>query len=165
MNNYKLSVMVSECRQIAELAHAGQKDKTGVDYLYHPLRVGKYAAVGLEHDGRGYGYIAEATGYLHDVFEDTDWTELDVRNYLRYSSPYHAHQSGIDEMLEAVNLLTRTEENKETYYSDIKKNFIARRVKIADIRDNTDPRRLVQLDEKTQLRLIRKYAKALKELQ
>ena len=50
------------------------------------------------------------------------------------------------------------------YYSAIRNNPLALRVKLADIADNADEARLALLDEKTADRLRRKYARARKAL-
>jgi (p)ppGpp synthase/HD superfamily hydrolase len=50
--------------EIAVSAHKGQKDKSGAEYILHPLRV-------ME---RGKTEIEKICGVLHDVIEDSDWT-------------------------------------------------------------------------------------------
>jgi DNA-binding transcriptional MerR regulator len=50
--------------EIATLAHQGQVDKSGNDYIGHPLRV---MEMGKTEDER-------IVGVLHDVVEDTEWT-------------------------------------------------------------------------------------------
>ncbi|RYD96395.1 MAG: hypothetical protein EOP50_06695, partial [Sphingobacteriales bacterium] len=53
---------------IALIAHAGQKDKAGAPYIMHPLRL-MMTATGLD---------AQVTALLHDVLEDSDFTEDDL---------------------------------------------------------------------------------------
>ena len=50
--------------EIATQAHAGQVDKSGKDYIGHPLRVMEMGKTEEE----------KIVGVLHDVVEDTDWT-------------------------------------------------------------------------------------------
>lgn len=132
-------------KAIAIAAHAGQVDKNGDDYIGHPERVAKY----VEASGAGEAVIAVA--WLHDVLEDT---RVDRRHLSAAGMP--------STVIDAVETLTRIEgQAEDDYYEGIRWAPTAKKVKLADIRDNTDPRRLALLDEKTQLRLIRKYAKAL----
>ena len=50
--------------QIATEAHKGQLDKSGKDYIGHPLRVMEMGNTEEE----------KIVGVLHDVVEDTEWT-------------------------------------------------------------------------------------------
>lgn len=50
--------------EIATEAHRGQLDKTGEEYIGHPLRV---MAMGKTENEK-------IAGMLHDVVEDSDWT-------------------------------------------------------------------------------------------
>ncbi len=52
----------------------------------------------------------------------------------------------------------------DRYYELIRFNKTARRVKLADIAENSSEERLALLDEKTAARLRRKYAKAIAAL-
>ena len=129
-------------RAIATIAHRGQVDKAGAPYITHPERV-----VGHLHNP----IAAEiAAAWLHDVLEDTDLTRDDL------------HAAGVDwSIIGTVEALTRTKgQAPEEYYETIRGSYRARRVKLADIADNTDPNRLALLDDATIARLTRKYAKA-----
>lgn len=129
-------------RRIATEAHAGQTDKLGVEYIEHPRRV----AARLDE------FREQAVAWLHDVVEDTDVTEDDLRT------------AGLDEeIVEAVLLLTRTE-GDDHYYARIAASPLARSVKLADIADNADPERVAQLDEDTRTRLAAKYRHARRAL-
>ncbi|MDR0370822.1 MAG: phosphohydrolase, partial [Prevotellaceae bacterium] len=55
---------LSRAIEIAVAAHRGQKDKSGVDYILHPLRVMSQGRTETE----------KICGVLHDVVEDTEWT-------------------------------------------------------------------------------------------
>ena len=137
-------------RSIAKIAHHGAVDKSGDEYFQHPLRV-----AGMVEKESPLNDIAIAAAYLHDVLEDTTWTETDIR------SQFAAFERApVDRLITVVTLLTRTKDNVETYYEDIKKDPDALTVKLCDIRDNTDPVRLAKLSEENQIRLIKKYSKA-----
>jgi hypothetical protein len=64
----------------------------------------------------------------------------------------------LPEVVDLVQLLTRTPDvTPDEYYARIRRNPVARRVKLADIDDNTARWRLRRLDYDTQLRLVEKY--------
>lgn len=84
---------------------------------------------------------------LHDVLEDTEMTAVNLEF------------KGFDkEIIDAVEALTRRkEENKYfDFIERVSKNDIARKVKIYDLEDNMDIKRLDMFDEYEQKRL-RKY--------
>jgi (p)ppGpp synthase/HD superfamily hydrolase len=82
---------------------------------------------------------------LHDVVEDTDWTIEQLRA-----------EGFSEEVLQAVACLTHREnENYDEFLARIESNAIARRVKLADLEDNMDVRRLNALTEKDLQRLQR----------
>lgn len=62
--------------QIAVRQHAGQTDKVGHPYFYHPLRVADKARA------NGENAIIQAACLLHDVLEDTDITKEELVNEL-----------------------------------------------------------------------------------
>ena len=144
MANLDSNPEVAAAKAIATIAHRFQTDKIGVPYMEHPRRV----AAKLD----GPKHIAAA--WLHDVVEDCDITAKDLA------------AAGIsDEVISAVVLLTRTEDNKDDrYYEAIRENPIALAVKLADIADNTDPGRTVRLEPKDRERLAEKYKTALQLL-
>jgi (p)ppGpp synthase/HD superfamily hydrolase len=129
---------------LAEFAHRNQRDKAGMPYIDHPKRV--LAAV----QGQGAKPYVQMAAVLHDVVEDTPFTLNDL-DRLGFSQP----------VLILVDLLTRKDdEAPEAYYAKIGKNADATMIKYADIADNTQEWRLSYLDEATQDRLKKKYAKA-----
>ena len=83
-------------------------------------------------------------------------TEITI-DYLRYL--------GLPEsVLEAVDAIShRTHGPLVEYHARIKCNPLATKVKLADVRDRTD--RMQKLPKETQVRLMRKYRRALKVLQ
>lgn len=130
--------------QIATEAHKGQLDKAGRDYIGHPLRV---MAMGKTEDEK-------IVGVLHDVIEDTDWTfeMLEAEGFSR-------------EVIEALKCVTKLSENEnyDDFIERVKKNPLAVAVKINDLTDNMDIRRLPYLSDKDVKRL-KKYLKAYKKL-
>lgn len=128
---------------LAADAHRGQVDKAGQPYVLHVLRV----MCSLESD------TERIIGVLHDVVEDTAITLDDLREK-GYS----------DEIVEAVDRLSRREdETYDAFIERIKPNALARRVKLADLRDNMDLRRNSLLQPKD-LERLQRYQKAWFEL-
>ncbi|MCA9524318.1 MAG: bifunctional (p)ppGpp synthetase/guanosine-3',5'-bis(diphosphate) 3'-pyrophosphohydrolase [Myxococcales bacterium] len=130
---------LEEAILIATAAHRGQRDRGGVPYILHPLRV----------MGKVSGSAERIAAVLHDVVEDTSVTLDDLR------------RAGFsDEIVDAVDALTRREsEGYDAFIRRLMPNAVARRVKIADLEDNLDLLRLPQLAEHDFQRLIR-YRKA-----
>jgi len=108
---------IEKALQIAAGAHEGQKDKEGLPYILHPLRV----------MARVEGEEAQIVAVLHDVVEDTTVTLDDLR------------QAGFSStVLDAVALVThRKDEPYADYVIRSKANAIAPRVKLADLHDNS----------------------------
>ncbi len=128
---------------IAAQAHRGQRDKAGAPYLLHPLRM----MLRMESEA------AMTAAVLHDVVEDTEWT----LNRLR--------EAGFsEEVLEAVDCLTRREgESYDEFVGRVRTNPIARQVKIADLEDNMNVRRMSRLAAKD-LERLEKYHRAWRAL-
>ena len=130
--------------RVAREAHSDQVDKTGHPYIEHPQRV----AARVEGDE-----LLEAIAWLHDVVEDTSVSLADLQALFPL------------EVTEAVDAITkRPGESRLEYYARVRSNPRARKVKDADIADNTDPARTAQLDPATRDRLAVKYAAAREEL-
>lgn len=130
--------------EIATQAHQGQFDKAGRDYIGHPLRVMEMGKTEEEM----------IVGVLHDVIEDTDWTFERL-----------AEEGFSDEVIAALRCVTKTSENEnyDDFIDRVKKNPLAVAVKINDLTDNMDIRRLPYLSDKDVKRL-KKYLKAYKRL-
>jgi (p)ppGpp synthase/HD superfamily hydrolase len=124
---------------IALEAHKNQKDKNGAPYILHVMRVMM----------RGKNEDEKIVGVLHDLVEDTAWTFQDLR------------REGFSEhIIEAVRCLTRPEEEPYDHFIErIKTNRLAIAVKLNDLEDNMDVRRLQKLEENHLVRL-NKYLKA-----
>ena len=115
------SEKVKKALLIAYEAHAGQFDQAGYPYFLHPYHLAEQMT---DEDG-------VIVALLHDVVEDTDVTLDDLR------------REGFDEtILSALSLLTHVKGIPYAEYVDrIKDDPLARRVKIADLRHNTDTTR------------------------
>jgi len=91
----------------------------------------------------------KSVALLHDVIEDSDFSENDLLN------------EGIPKsVVDAVVALTKIEnENYESYLERVKKNKLATKIKISDIEDNINILRLESLNE-WDLKRVAKYHKA-----
>ncbi|MBR5104864.1 MAG: phosphohydrolase [Alistipes sp.] len=130
--------------EIATEAHRGQVDKAGNDYIQHPLRV---MAAGKTTNEK-------IVGVLHDVVEDADWT------FERLAA--EGFSSEIIEALQCVTKLSE-EEPYDEFIERVKASRLAVAVKLNDLADNMDIRRLGKLTEKDFKRL-QKYHRAYKQL-
>lgn len=110
--------------EIAEKAHAGQVDKAEADYIFHPMTVASNC---------GDDISAMIVALLHDVAEDTNFT----LEYLQKNIPL------TDEEFAALKLLTHDKNIPyPEYIKAIKKNSLARKVKLCDLEHNLDFSRL-----------------------
>jgi len=121
---------------LAVEAHRGQVDKNGQPYILHPLRV----MFRLE------GEVEQIVGVLHDVVEDSQITFDDLRR-LGYT----------EEIITALDGVTRrADETYEEFVVRSGTHPVSRRVKLADLEDNMDLRRLAgELTERDFERLQR----------
>ena len=111
---------VERARMITIEAHKGQRRKFGEkeEYINHPFRVASQQRSDVDRE----------VGWLHDVFEDTEVTEENLRH------------AGVGELVIAsVKVLTRKE--GETYFDYINRVVnsafgSAVKVKTADLEDN-----------------------------
>lgn len=114
--------MLETAIQVAMKAHQGTTDKTGVPYILHPLRVMFSMATEEEM----------MIAVLHDVVEDSAITLDDLRA-LGFSETV---VQNID------HLSRRHDETYQDFIRRIKPYPLAVRIKLADLRDNMDVRRL-----------------------
>ena len=136
--------MTRKAMRIAYDAHGGQVDKTGLPYIYHPMHL----AESMTDEN------SVITALLHDVVEDTDLTIDDLSR-----EGFH------EDVLTALTLLTHNPaEEYMDYISRISTCPLARKVKLADLRHNSDPTRLDSMDEKM-ARRFEKYARAIRLLE
>ena len=128
---------------LAARAHAGQLDKAGQPYILHPIRVML----------RLPDAPARIVAILHDTVEDTDVTLEQLR-----TAGYPA------EILSALDAVTRRDtESYEEFVQRSAQDPIGRRVKLADLADNMDLRRLPEVKDKDSDRLER-YQRAWSQL-
>jgi (p)ppGpp synthase/HD superfamily hydrolase len=109
---------------LATNAHKGQKDRNDEPYVMHPIRV----------MAQLWGHDERMVAVLHDVIEDTDVTLDDLR---KAGYP--------DRIVEAVDAISRRKDAGESfsqYIQRVKRNPLATRVKIADLKDNSNLDRL-----------------------
>ena len=144
----KYSKDICKALKIAYKAHDGQVDKCGMPYIFHPFCVAEQ----LENEDE------IITALLHDVAEDTDIGIDELKT------------EGFNEkIIQALTLLTRDSRMPYfDYVERIKGNEIARKVKIADLKHNSDRSRMEavfdEIDEKSEKR-FEKYQKALEMLE
>lgn len=124
-------------------AHKNQVDKTGLPYVFHPFHL-------AEEMNDEYTTIC---ALLHDVVEDTDYT-LDDLTEMGFPK----------EIIDALFLLTHNPNIPYmTYIKEIANNPIAKKVKIADLKHNSDVTRLDVIDNYV-IERNQKYQKALEYL-
>lgn len=125
---------------IACTAHKGQLDKAGQPYIMHPIRV----AQAVWQHGEGHRTVA----ILHDVIEDSPWSVTMLCDEFPTA------------LVMAVDALSkRPREAYIDYLERVACNAIARLVKLADLHDNLDPRRIANTE--LDMRRIAKYHTAL----
>ena len=108
--------------QIAVIAHSGQKDKAGEPYILHPLKVMMHVKTEEER----------IVAVLHDVVEDSNFTIQDLEN-----------EGFAQTILNAVDALTKRKgETKIDAAKRAAQNKIARIVKLADNKENSDLTRI-----------------------
>ena len=136
--------MIEKAIEIALNTHKEQTDKNGQPYILHVMRVGL----------RGRTENEKIVGILHDVVEDSDWTFDKL-----------AKEGFSETILSALECLTKKSEDEpyEEFIERVKKNPLAVSVKLNDLEDNMDIRRMEVVQEKDVKRL-NKYLKAYKEL-
>ncbi|MBR2970958.1 MAG: bifunctional (p)ppGpp synthetase/guanosine-3',5'-bis(diphosphate) 3'-pyrophosphohydrolase [Clostridia bacterium] len=124
-------------------AHKNQVDKTGLPYVFHPFHLAEQMT----------DEISTVCALLHDVVEDTEYTFDDIRN-----------MGFPQEVIEVLRLLTH--DHGVPYMEYVKKistNTIAKQVKLADLRHNSDLSRMDIIDEKA-LSRTQKYKQAIELL-
>lgn len=126
----KRGELLSTMLHIATNAHHGQFDKGGMPYILHPIKVMHYVKSEDEE--------LQCIALGHDVIEDTKTTFQDLRN------------AGMtDRIIEGIRALTKMPgQTYEEYKEGVFANVDAMKVKLADLRHNTDVRRLKGVSEK-----------------
>ena len=135
---------VKKALQIAFDAHKDQVDKAGLPYIYHPF----YLATQMETED------SIIVALLHDVVEDSHYTFEEIESYGFSPS-----------IISALRLLTHEDsEDYIAYIHRVKANELARIVKLADLKHNSDESRLSHIDDKVRERLQR-YSKSIEILE
>jgi len=135
---------VERALQIAIEAHKNQKDKYGAPYLAHVTRV---MNAGKTDDEK-------IVGVLHDVIEKTEWTFEQLQ------------QEGFSNLIiDAIRCLSKTndKEDYDQFIERVKTNPLAIKVKLYDLTDNMDVRRIPEVKEKD-IERMNKYLKAYRML-
>jgi len=131
--------MLEKAIQIAIEAHQGQTDKAEAPYILHLIRVMNAGQTDNE----------KICGILHDLVEDTKWTFEDLKK-----------EGFSEEIINALECVTKQpNESYSQFIERIKKNPLAVKVKINDLKDNMDITRLTFITEDDTQRL-NKYLKA-----
>jgi len=138
------NTLLSKAIFIAFEAHKAQTDKNGQPYMLHLSRV----------MNMGKTIDEKICGVLHDLVEDTGWTfeKLEKEGFSK-------------EIVEALKCLTKLseEEDYEEFIKRVQKNKLAINVKINDLTDNLDVKRIREVNEKD-LKRINKYLAAYRTL-
>ena len=139
-----MNQFLSKAINLAMQAHAGQVDKAGMPYIGHVMRVMQ----------AGKTIDEKIVGVLHDVVEDTTWT-FDA--LLAEGFPVH--------IVDALRCVTKLSDDEpyESFINRVKTNPLAVAVKINDLTDNMDIRRLQTLTD-ADVQRLRKYLKAYQSL-
>ena len=133
--------MTIKAMKIAYEAHLGQLDYNDVPYIFHPYHLAE------QMDDE----ISCTVALLHDVVEDTDLTFADLEQIFPA------------QVVEIVQLLTHDEGiDYFDYIREIKTNPIATKVKLEDLKHNSDESRSIgsNLTQEQLLYWKTKYAKA-----
>lgn len=133
----KKGQMLASMIVLATNAHSGQFDKGGRPYILHPLKVMHYLKTEDEE--------LQCMALGHDVIEDTNTTYQDLR------------AAGMSErVIDGIRALTKVPgETLDEYKARIFANTDAMRVKLCDLRHNTDIRRLKGVTEKDIARMAK----------
>jgi len=142
----KKGEMLATMLVIATNAHAGQFDKGGAPYILHPLKVMHYLKSTDEE--------LQCIALGHDVIEDTKVTYRDL------------FEAGISaRVMDGILALTKLPgQTLDEYKAGVFANRDAMLVKMADLRHNSDIRRLKGVSEKD-LERMAKYQRFYLEIQ
>jgi len=129
--------MLGKMLVLATNAHAGQYDKAGQPYILHCLKVLHYTNSDDEE--------VQCIAVGHDVIEDTKVTYQDLID------------AGMtDRVIEGIRALTKQRgQTLEEYKEGVFASEDAMRVKKADLKHNSDIRRLKGISEKDIARMVK----------
>jgi len=130
--------------EIATKAHEGATDKYGSPYINHVIRV----------MNMGQNDNEKILGVLHDVIEDSHWTFEDLEK-----------EGFSKEVIDVLKCVTKTSENEDyaEFITRVKINPLAVKVKLNDLTDNLDIKRMPEVLE-SDLKRLNKYLRAYNEL-
>lgn len=136
--------MTKKALKLCFETHKEQTDKSGMPYVFHPFHLAEQMS----------DEETTVVALLHDCIEDSDRTLDDLR------------EMGFGEkIIEAIALMTHDPDVPYMdYVAQIKANPIARTVKLADLRHNSDMSRLDSITPYDQER-AEKYKKAIELLE
>ena len=136
--------MTKEALKLCFEAHKEQVDKSGMPYVFHPFHLAEQMQT----------EETTVVALLHDLIEDTDYTIEDLTSM------------GFGKNItDAIALMTHADSvGYMDYVREIKNNPIAKAVKLADLKHNSDLSRLDVVDEKA-LNRREKYLNAIKLLE
>lgn len=136
------TALTNKAMKIAYNAHHGQTDCNDVPYIFHPYHLAEQMN----------DEITTCVALLHDVVEDTNITIEQLEKVFP------------KEVTEALKLLTHDDNTDYfEYIMAIKKNPIAKTVKMADLLHNSDQSRITDYNAVSAEKLEywnKKYAKA-----
>lgn len=136
--------LTKKAMKLCFAAHRDQTDKSGLPYVFHPFHLAEQMT----------DEETTVVALLHDVVEDTEYTLSDLGD-MGYPPA----------VLEAIALMTHDDSVPYLeYVAKIKHNPIAKAVKLADLRHNSDLTRLDVVDERAIAR-AEKYAAAIRLLE
>ena len=106
------TALIERAFDFAEKAHAGQKRDSGEPYIIHPLKVAEILT-GVKMDP-----VTLSASLLHDVIEDTSFTEEDIKK--EFGEEIARLVSGVT----AISSL-KSEKKEEMYVENLRKMLIA----------------------------------------
>eukprot|EP01029_Cantina_marsupialis_P027752 TRINITY_DN773396_c0_g1_i1.p1 TRINITY_DN773396_c0_g1~~TRINITY_DN773396_c0_g1_i1.p1 ORF type:complete len:156 (-),score=30.20 TRINITY_DN773396_c0_g1_i1:114-581(-) len=129
--------MLAKAIKICAAEFESVLDKGGEPYFFHCLQVMKYV--------KSKDYELRQIAILHDLIEDTDWNEDQLR------------ETGFSErVIKGVLAMThRSDMSEEDYMKQVSSSVDAIRVKLADLRHNMDCRRLKGVRPKDKERMAK----------
>lgn len=135
--------MTKKALKLCFEAHKEQSDKSGMPYVFHPFHLAEQMK----------DEETTIVALLHDVVEDSNVTIDDLR------------EMGFSQnVVEAIALMTHDPDIEYMdYVAKIKENPIAKAVKLADLKHNSDMKRLDTVTKWDRERAA-KYKKAIKLL-
>ena len=136
---------IIEAYNFAEIAHSGQKRKSGHDFIIHPVEVASHLAR-LELDP-----TVIIAGLLHDVIEDTDFTSKDIED------KFGKDVSGIVHSLTKLTVDENTlienldQKNMRRFLVSIAKDIRVMIIKLADRLHNVETLNFLDIEKRKKI--------------